>query len=128
MPCPGVFFGAVSPKTGIPRNNVLLLGLVTLTGAFLLSYQRGAELLNFGAFIAFMGVNIAALVHYKFRSSEKVRFAATIPALGFLVCCFIWLNLDNAAQLLGVAWLAVGLALYFAMRRRSGNPLPTWGE
>lgn len=121
---PKRFFGAVSSKTGIPRNNVILLGLITLTGAFLLTYQRGAELLNFGAFIAFMGVNIAALVHYKFRSREKVIFAATIPVLGFAVCCFIWLNLDHAAQLLGISWLALGLALYFLMRRRAGSRLP----
>lgn len=123
---PRRFFGVVSPKTGIPRNNVIFLGLVTLTGAFLLTYQRGAELLNFGAFIAFMGVNIAALVHYKFRSQEKVLLAATIPAVGFLVCGFIWLNLDHAAQLLGVGWLAVGLILYFVMRRRTSGRAPGW--
>ena len=29
-----------------------------------MSYELGAELLNFGAFIAFMGVNLAALLHY----------------------------------------------------------------
>lgn len=110
---PKRFFGSVSPKTAIPRNNVLLLGGVTLVGSFLLTFERGAELLNFGAFIAFMGVNIAALVHYKFRSSEKVVLAGTIPLLGFLVCGFIWLNLGRNAQLLGVAWLAVGLILYF---------------
>lgn len=121
---PRRFFGVVSPGTGIPRNNVILLGLVTLAGAFFLTYQRGAELLNFGAFIAFMGVNIAALVHYKLRSQEKVPLAATIPVLGFLVCCFIWLNLDHAAQLFGVLWLAIGLTLYFVMRRRSSGRAP----
>ncbi|MBB6145280.1 amino acid transporter [Silvibacterium bohemicum] len=114
---PQKFFGVLSPKTAIPRNNVLLLGLVTLTGSFLLSFERGAELLNFGAFIAFMGVNIAALVHYKFRSGEKVKLAATVPVLGFLVCGFIWLNLSHAAQLLGIAWIAFGLLVYFLMRR-----------
>ena len=52
-------------------------------GVFLLTYEKGAELLNFGAFIAFMGVNAAALVHYKFRSKEKVRLPALAPLLGF---------------------------------------------
>jgi putrescine importer len=116
---PRRFFGTVSAKTAIPRNNVLLLGLVTLIGAFLLTFERGAELLNFGAFIAFMGVNIAALVHYKFRSKEKVLLPATIPLLGFLVCCFIWLNLTRSAQILGVCWIAVGLVIYFVMRSRA---------
>src|SRR5690348_7592202 len=54
---PKSFFGAVEPKRGIPRNNVIFVGGLALAGALLLSYQLGAELLNFGAFIAFMGVN-----------------------------------------------------------------------
>lgn len=120
---PRSFFGAVSQNAGIPKNNVILLGFVTLIGALAITYERGAELLNFGAFIAFMGVNIAALVHYKFRSKEKVRLAATVPLLGFLVCGFIWLNLNHAAQLLGVTWLSLGFILYFVMRhhRLSGS-------
>jgi putrescine importer len=116
---PRRFFGAISAKTAIPRNNVLLLGLITLIGAFTLSFERGAELLNFGAFIAFMGVNIASLVHYRFRSSERVFLPGVIPALGFLVCCFIWLNLDRDAKILGAIWLAVGLALYFLLGGKS---------
>jgi putrescine importer len=58
---------------------VLLLGAVTLLGTFLLTFERDAELLNFGAFIAFIRVNAAALIHSKFRSQEKVAFAALSP-------------------------------------------------
>ena len=36
-----------------------------------MSYQLGAELLNFGAFIGFMGVNLAAFVRYFVRGSQK---------------------------------------------------------
>jgi putrescine importer len=120
---PRRFFGAISPKTSIPRNNVLLLGLTTLIGSFLLSYERGAELLNFGAFIAFMGVNLAAFLHYKFRSEEKVALAAVVPILGFLVCAFIWLNLNRNAQVLGVLWLLLGLVVYAVMQRKQRSPL-----
>ena len=35
-----------------------------------MSYQLGAELLNFGAFIGFMGVNIAAFVRYYVRAEQ----------------------------------------------------------
>jgi putrescine importer len=113
---PRRFFGALSPKTAIPRNNVLLLSAITVAGAFLLTFERGAELLNFGAFIAFMGVNAAALIHYRFRSKSQVRFAATIPLLGLLVCGFIWLNLNKSAHLLGAAWILTGIGVYLAMR------------
>ncbi|MEO6911720.1 MAG: APC family permease [Edaphobacter sp.] len=114
---PQRFFGAIDPKHRVPRNNVLVVGAVALTGAFLLTYQQGAELLNFGAFIAFIGVNAAALVHYKFRSQEKVIFPFLIPALGILVCAFIWIHLSHSAQILGVLWICVGLIVAWFMHR-----------
>lgn len=116
---PRRFFGVTSQRTAIPRNNVLLLGAVTLLGCFVLSFDRGAELLNFGAFIAFMGVNLSALLHYRFRSTEKVLLPGLIPLLGLLVCAFIWLNLAHVAQLLGAAWIAIGLIVYLLMRKRA---------
>lgn len=119
---PQRFFGALSPKTAIPRNNVLLVGAVTLLGVFLLTYQRGAELLNFGAFIAFMGVNAAALIHYRFRSKEKVLLPLAIPLAGLVVSAFIWLNLGHNAQILGSVWILLGLALYWARRRTRRGP------
>src|ERR1019366_483447 len=57
---PRSFFGAIEPKRRIPRNNVVFVGAVSLIGAFLLDYDLGAQMLNFGALIAFMGVNLAA--------------------------------------------------------------------
>jgi hypothetical protein len=83
-----------------------------------MTYAQGAELLNFGAFIAFMGVNAAALAHYRFRSREQVAFPALIPFAGLLISGFIWLHLGHSAQLLGLVWLIVGLTLYLVMRRR----------
>jgi len=114
---PARVFGAIDARHRVPRNNVLIVGAIALTGAFLLSYQQGAELLNFGAFIAFIGVNAAALIHYKFRSKEKVTLPFLIPALGIIVCTFIWLHLSHSAQILGVLWIGVGLLVAWFMRR-----------
>lgn len=118
---PRSIFGALSPRTAIPRNNVLLVGICTLIGAFLLTYGKGAEMLNFGAFIAFMGVNLAALVHYKYRSAEKVRLPALAPLLGLLISGFIWLNLGHNAQILGSIWLLLGIAIYWLRRKQQGS-------
>ena len=110
-------FGAVDARHHVPRNNVLLVGAVAVAGAFLLTYEQGAELLNFGAFIAFIGVNAAALVHYRFRSRERVLLPALIPGLGILICAFIWFHLNHSAQILGAAWLLVGLLVAACMRK-----------
>ena len=106
---PKKFFGAVEPKRGIPRNNVIFVGVLALLGALALSYQLGAELLNFGAFIAFMGVNAAAFTHYFLRKKERTFANFLMPLLGFTVCLIIWWNLRWQAKVAGVIWLAVGI-------------------
>src|SRR5437016_2915396 len=73
---PKKFFGAVDPKRRVPRNNVVFVGLIALAGALLVSYGifsygLGAEMLNFGALIAFMGVNLAAFFRYHVRESHQ---------------------------------------------------------
>ena len=83
---PQKFFGAVDAKRHVPRNNVLFVGGIALAGALLVSfnlfsYGLGAEMLNFGALIAFMGVNLAAFVRYYVREREK-QCGASAAAYG----------------------------------------------
>src|SRR5438445_6951608 len=66
---PQSFFGMIDPKRHVPRNNVIFVGVIALAGAFVISYGLGAEMLNFGALIAFMGVNLAAFFRYNVRES-----------------------------------------------------------
>lgn len=114
---PRGFFGAIDARRNIPRNNVLLVGLLALIGGLSLSYQLGAELLNFGAFLAFMGVNLAAFKHAWARRSQHGPSALVLPLLGFAICLYLWSSLRLPAQLAGGAWLLVGL-LYGAWRTR----------
>jgi amino acid transporter len=115
---PKSFFGAVDAKHRIPRNNVLFVGAIALVGAFLISYDLGLNMLNFGALIAFMGVNAAALIRYFVRVKHD-SFAHLLrnifsnlipPTLGFFICLLLWLNLSHAAMLYGGIWMAVGIA------------------
>jgi putrescine importer len=114
---PRGFFGSIEPRRRIPMNNVLLIGAIALIGAFLLSYERGVELLNFGAFIAFMGVNAAAFMRYFWRATEKRWTNLAVPIAGFAICFFIWLHLSTLAKIAGGAWLVVGI-VYGAVRTR----------
>lgn len=107
---PKAFFGAVEPKRRIPRNSVVFVTIVTLGGAFLLNYDLGAEMLNFGALIAFMGVNLAALIRYYVREREKRLGNLIPPLIGFVVCLLLWLSLSRVAQIAGSIWMLVGIA------------------
>jgi amino acid transporter len=107
---PRSFFGAIEPKRRIPRNNVLLVGAIALIGALVLSFERGVELLNFGALLAFMGVNMSAFVRYYLRETRKRWFNLVSPVLGFLICTLLWLSLSWRAKELGIVWIVIGLA------------------
>jgi putrescine importer len=114
---PKKFFGAIDPKSRIPRNNVIFVGGVALAGAFVITYDQGADLLNFGALLAFMGVNIAALVRYYVRAKEKKILDLISPLLGFVICAFIWTQLSRPALRLGAVWMVIGIA-YGAVRTK----------
>jgi putrescine importer len=119
---PSRFFGAVHPKNRIPRNNVLLIGAICLAGALVFSYQLGAELLNFGALLAFMGVNVSSAVLGWRQGRASQWIPMSLAVLGFVVCAFIWLNLSRPALIAGVAWALVGIAFWFLYGRRAKVP------
>jgi amino acid transporter len=106
---PRKFFAAVNPKTRIPSNNIILIGVIVLAGAFLLTYPLGAQLLNFGALIAFMGVNASSFVHYFIKGDRKKFTYFIVPVLGFIVCLYLWLSLGIKAKIVGLCWLSAGV-------------------
>jgi putrescine importer len=143
---PKSFFGAVDPKTRVPRNSVIFVGVVAIVGAFLLeivagfrtyslgstaltwettkkilnggeAYGLGAEMLNFGALIAFMGVNVAAFLRYFVRAEEKKIGNLVPPILGFVICLGLWLNLSRPAMIVGSIWMAAGI-IFGAIRTK----------
>jgi amino acid transporter len=113
---PRKFFGALNPRTQTPTNNVLLTGALTLAGALLLDFDLTCEMMNFGALIAFMGVNLAALVHYSVRGRDRRVISWLPPLLGCIICFLVWLSLGRPAKLLGAGWVLTGL-IYGACRK-----------
>jgi putrescine importer len=109
---PKSFFGVVDAKHRVPRNNVIFVGVVVLIVALLVvvnafSYGLGAEMLNFGALIAFMGVNLAAYVRYYLRERGWMIDKYLTPALSLIViACFLL-----STQLGMAAWIIGGAAL-----------------
>jgi amino acid transporter len=108
---PEKFFGAVDPKRRVPRNNVVFVGLIALAGALLVSYGifsygLGAEMLNFGALIAFMGVNLAAFFRYHVRESRQ---SPILPLLvtAVVIALVLWPGLG------WTGWVVAGLGLTF---------------
>ncbi len=121
---PQGFFGVLHPRTRIPANNVILIGLACAAGGLLISYQLGAELLNFGALIGFMGVNLSALLHYWVRAEKRQWIHLAPPLVGLLICFYLWISLSRPAQIAGWSWVIAGL-LYGAWKTRGfRQPMP----
>lgn len=123
---PRRLFGRLDPRRRNPGYNILLVGALAFAGALVFDYEQSAETLNFGAFLAFMGVNLAALRHFYFRTAPgRRRFVrdAAFPALGFFFCLGIWLGLKTPAKMVGGAWLLAGV-IYSAIKTRGFRLAP----
>ena len=116
---PKTVFAHLGRRTAVPDYNVIFIGVLALLGAILLNYEECARLINFGAFFAFMGVNIASIREYYFKAESKTFkgfFKDFLPpAAGFLVCLVIWLNLPLKTFIIGGSWMLAGI-IYLAIR------------
>jgi putrescine importer len=112
------WFGYVHPKTAIPSRNVLLCGALALSGAWAMTYQLGAELLNFGAFLAFSGVNLACFRNNYLKNPGRRWIDAAMPLLALAICLYIWASLRWQAKVAGTIWVAAGL-IYVVARRKN---------
>jgi putrescine importer len=116
---PGCF--ARLDAKGNPVLNLGLIGVLALVGAWGLPYEDAATLINFGAFLAFMGVNLAVIREFCGRPPAGHKrhwlFDLVTPALGFCFCLAIWCSLPKPAKVVGGLWCALGLA-YTAVRTR----------
>jgi putrescine importer len=129
---PRRFFGYVSPRTGAPTCNVILIGILSFVGAEMLdnvgnALQHAGELINFGAFLAFMGVNVATFWQFGVISrhgyKRRVLLDIVLPLLGFMFCALIWWNLNSLAKTAGGLWFAIGL-LYLTIKTRGFRAAP----
>ena len=110
---PARVFAYIHPRYSTPTYGIITMGAVTLIGGFLLSFQLAAEAINFGALIGFMGVNLSVIVYYFVKRGERDGRALAsyllMPAAGFAVCLYVFLNLSDVAKTIGVIWCAVGV-------------------
>ncbi|HZP00334.1 MAG TPA: APC family permease [Terriglobia bacterium] len=124
---PRGFFAYLDPKRNTPTRNIWLIGIVAYIGAMLISYEQAGEILNFGAFLAFMGVNLATFWQFAVlrQPGRRRRWFVDIvmPLSGFLFCLWIWLGLKTPAKVVGGLWLLAGLA-YGAFKTRGFQAAP----
>jgi putrescine importer len=91
------------------------------------AYEHAAMVLNFGAFLAFMGVNVATFWQFTIvrQPGYKRRLLADtiLPLGGFVFCFLIWWNLNHVAKTVGLIWFVIGV-MYVAAKTRGFRTAP----
>jgi amino acid transporter len=84
-------------------------------------------MLNFGAFVGFILVNLSVIGHFFIRKRMRTGWQwwshLASPLLGALVCTYVWLSLTNKAKLAGFGWMGVGV-IYLAVMTRGFRSAP----
>jgi len=129
---PRKIFAHLSPGTSTPTYNILIVGAIAFFGAIALqhignAFEHAGELLNFGAFFAFMNVNLAAFWQFAFvrphKSKARMIADSLLSLFGAAFCGVIWWNLDSIAKIVGGIWFVIG-ALYLALTTRGFRTPP----
>jgi putrescine importer len=124
---PRKIFGHLNAQRGNPTYNVAIAGALAYLGTLTMQWERAVEILNFGALMAFMAVNLAAVRHFGFsrETAEKrnLMLDVVVPALGFLFCLVIFLGLQGSTLVAGAIWLAAGGLYVFLKTRALGQPV-----
>jgi putrescine importer len=118
---PKKIFGYLSPKRGNPVYNEWIVGIVAYVAVLTIPWERAAEIVTFGALLAFTAVNLVALLHFwcALEAVGRRRFFvdAFVPGFGAVFCFILLIGLQPWTKYAGLIWLGIGL-VYAAYRTR----------
>jgi putrescine importer len=118
---PKKIFGYLSPKGGNPVYNEWIVGALAYVAVLTIPWQRAAEIVTFGALLAFTAVNLVALLHFWFSPEavghRKFLIDAFVPGFGCVFCFVLLIGLQTWTKYAGMIWLGIGI-VYLGYRTR----------
>ena len=116
------FFSHINEKTRTPVRTTVLCGLVMAVMAGFIPLGTLAELVNIGTLAAFVlvcaGVIVLRVQRPEMHRPFKMPGGIILPVLGMLSCGALIAFLPAVTHLRFVAWLAIGMVLYFGYSYR----------
>lgn len=108
---PTRFFGRISTRFGTPVLAILAVSVVSLL-ALVIDLGLLAEMISFGALIAFSAVNLSVIKHHfigeRLRQGAHLLNYLIVPAIGLALTLWLWTSLSPRALVVGLIWLAAG--------------------
>jgi len=118
---PKKIFGHLSAKRGNPIYNEWIVGVLAYVAVLTIPWQRAAEIVTFGALLAFTAVNLVAFLHFWWRPEalgrRKFFMDAFIPGFGGVFCFVLLIGLQPWTKYAGLIWLGLGF-VYACYRTR----------
>ncbi|MBN9613359.1 MAG: APC family permease [Actinobacteria bacterium] len=111
---PKRIFGVLNPQRHTPVLSILAIAIVGLIAMFM-DVATSTSFINFGAFTAFIMVNISVIVYWaKERRAGRAHNAllyVVAPIIGVVVIAYLLTQLDIHAITLGSSWLVIGIVV-----------------
>ena len=115
------FFSKINDRTLTPVRIILISGVVMASVAAFVPIGDLAELVNIGTLFAFIIVCAGVLILRYTRPDLERPFKTPLmpytPILGILCCSYLIYNLPWFTMMRFVAWMAVGVIIYFIFGR-----------
>ena len=106
------------------KSNWILFVFVALFGGFIPGSMAG-DLTSFGTLFAFvlvcLGIWVMRVKNPEAPRPFKTPLVPFVPIMGMLVCGALIAYLDGFTQLVALAWMAVGIVIYFVYSRHHSH-------
>uniref|UniRef100_E6QMD9 Metabolite permease n=1 Tax=mine drainage metagenome TaxID=410659 RepID=E6QMD9_9ZZZZ len=120
----------IHPKFRTPWKSTIIVGVIVAVMPAFLPIDRLSELVNIGTLLAFTivcaGVWVLRVRHPDLHRPFKTPLVPLVPILGMGTALFLMVQLPRVTWLVMVAWLLVGLVIYFgySIRHSKVQSLP----
>jgi len=118
----GPWAGRVHPRFRTPYLSTIYTGIAVCLATGILPLQLLGTWVNIGTLLAFMlvcgGVWILRSKRPDLHRPFRTPWVPVVPVLGILCCFGLMLTLPADTWIRLAAWLAIGLAIYFAYGRK----------
>lgn len=122
-------FGFLHPKYLTPIGGIILSALAAGLALFF-DVMQAASLINFGAFVAFIFVNMSVIFTYVKDKKEGIATGSKLlnlifPAIGTAVTFYLMTKLDLNALTVGSIWLGLGFIYLIYLTKGFKKPTPS---
>lgn len=117
----------LNAKTQSPNRAIWLVALAAAIFAGLFDLHYLALIANIGSLTVFLLISLIVIImRYKYPELHrpfKVPFGNTIPILSIIICIVLLVSISLNAWLTYLAWIVIGLIVYFTYSLRHADEL-----